>query len=85
MRTTRLLALTMVGGCVYFNAMYDANREYDAALESLQEQSEVTARVQFDSVIANTFIKRKRSALVQAGAELHELRFDARDRGLPQS
>jgi len=44
----------MVGGCVYFNAMYDANREYDAALESLQEQSEVTARVQFDSVIAKT-------------------------------
>ncbi|MEK6254220.1 MAG: hypothetical protein N2B05_05955 [Gemmatimonadales bacterium] len=54
MRTARLLALTVVGGCVYFNAMYDANREYDAALESLQEQSEVTARVQFDSVIAKT-------------------------------
>ena len=54
MRTTRLLALTVVGGCVYFNAMYDANREYDAALKSLQEQSEVAARVQFDSVIAKT-------------------------------
>ena len=54
MRTARLLALTVFGGCVYFNAMYDANREYDAALESLQEQSEVTARVQFDSVIAKT-------------------------------
>jgi tetratricopeptide (TPR) repeat protein len=54
LRTTRLLALTVVGGCVYFNAMYDANREYDAALKSLQEQSEVAARVQFDSVIAKT-------------------------------
>lgn len=54
MRTARLLALTVVGGCVYFNAMYDANREYDAALKSLQEQSEVAARVQFDSVIAKT-------------------------------
>ncbi|MCL7958759.1 MAG: hypothetical protein M8861_01065 [marine benthic group bacterium] len=54
MRTARLLALTVVGGCVYFNAMYDANREYDAALESLQEQADVTARVRFDSVIAKT-------------------------------
>lgn len=54
MRTARLLALAVVGGCVYFNAMYDANREYDAALKSLQEQSEVAARVQFDSVIAKT-------------------------------
>jgi tetratricopeptide (TPR) repeat protein len=39
---------------VYFNAMYDANREFDAALESLQEQSAIAARVQFDSVIAKT-------------------------------
>jgi tetratricopeptide (TPR) repeat protein len=54
LRTARLLALTVVGGCVYFNAMYDANREYDAALESLQEQADVTARVRFDSVIAKT-------------------------------
>jgi tetratricopeptide (TPR) repeat protein len=34
--------------------MYDANREYDAGLESLQEHATVTARVQFDSVIAKT-------------------------------
>ena len=54
MRTARLLALAVVGGCVYFNAMYDANREYDAALKSLQEQADVTARVRFDSVIAKT-------------------------------
>jgi tetratricopeptide (TPR) repeat protein len=54
LRTARLLALTVVGGCVYFNAMYDANREYDAALKSLQEQADVTARVRFDSVIAKT-------------------------------
>ncbi|MCK5482531.1 MAG: hypothetical protein KAJ13_02470, partial [Gemmatimonadetes bacterium] len=54
MRSARLLALTLFGGCVYFNAMYDANREFDAALASLQEQSEVTARIQFDSVIAKT-------------------------------
>lgn len=54
MRSSHLLAITLLGGCVYFNAMYDANREYDAALESLQEQSTVTARVQFDSVIAKT-------------------------------
>jgi tetratricopeptide (TPR) repeat protein len=39
---------------VYFNAMYDANREYDAGMKSLQEQSDVTARVRFDSVIAKT-------------------------------
>ncbi len=54
MKSSRLLALSLLGGCVYFNAMYDANREFDAALQSLQEQSEFTARVQFDSVIAKT-------------------------------
>ena len=54
MRSSLLLAMVLLGGCVYFNAMYDANREYDAALQSLREQSEVTARVQFDSVIAKT-------------------------------
>lgn len=52
MRPNRWLSVALLGGCVYFNAMYDANREYDAALASLREQSEVTARVQFDSVIA---------------------------------
>lgn len=54
MRSARLLPVALIGGCVYFNAMYDANREYDAGLKALQEQSRVTARVQFDSVIAKT-------------------------------
>lgn len=54
MRTHRLLPIALAAGCVYFNAMYDANREYDAALKSLREQSDVQARVQFDSVIAKT-------------------------------
>jgi tetratricopeptide (TPR) repeat protein len=47
-------ALLVLGGCVYFNAMYDANRAYDAGVDSLQEQSEITARIEFDSVIAKT-------------------------------
>ena len=54
MRGLRLLVISLLGGCVYFNAMYDATREYDAAMRSLQEQSSVTARVRFDSVIAKT-------------------------------
>lgn len=54
MRFIRLLAAPLLAGCVYFNAMYDANREYDAGLESLQEQSRIVARVRFDSVIAKT-------------------------------
>ncbi len=54
MRGSRLLVVALLGGCVYFNAMYDANREYDAGMKSLQEQSDVTARVRFDSVIAKT-------------------------------
>ena len=54
MRSFRLLPIALLAGCVYFNAMYDANREYDAGLASLQEQATVTARVQFDSVIAKT-------------------------------
>jgi len=53
-RGSRLLVVALLGGCVYFNAMYDANREYDAGMKSLQEQSDVTARVRFDSVIAKT-------------------------------
>ncbi len=54
MRGFRLLVISVLAGCVYFNAMYDANREFDAGLKSLQQQSAVTARVQFDSVIAKT-------------------------------
>ncbi len=54
MSVPRLLPVLLVGGCVYFNALYDANREYDAGLEQLQEQSQVLARVHFDSVIAKT-------------------------------
>ncbi len=54
MRGSRLLVVALLGGCVYFNAMYDANREYDAGMRSLREQSDVTARVRFDSVIAKT-------------------------------
>jgi len=53
-RGSRLLVVALLGGCVYFNAMYDANREYDAGMRSLREQSDVTARVRFDSVIAKT-------------------------------
>ena len=54
MRGLRLLAMALLGGCVYFNAMYDANREYDAGMRSLREQSDMVARVRFDSVIAKT-------------------------------
>jgi len=54
LRSTPLLSLVLLGGCVYFNAMYDANREFDAGVRSLQDQSTATARVQFDSVIAKT-------------------------------
>jgi hypothetical protein len=54
LRFSRLLPIALLTGCVYFNAMYDANREFDAGLESLHEQAEVTARIQFDSVIAKT-------------------------------
>ena len=54
MRGFGLLVISLLGGCVYFNAMYDANREYDAGMKSLQEQSGAMARVRFDSVIAKT-------------------------------
>ena len=54
MRSFPLLPVALLAGCVYFNAMYDANREYDAGLESLREQAGVAARIQFDSVIAKT-------------------------------
>ncbi len=54
MNRAALLVTALVGGCVYFNAMYDANREFDAGEKALQEQSEVQARVKFDSVIAKT-------------------------------
>ena len=54
MRGSRLFVVALLGGCVYFNAMYDVNREYDAGMRSLREQSDVTARVRFDSVIAKT-------------------------------
>jgi tetratricopeptide (TPR) repeat protein len=46
--------LLVSAGCVYFNAMYDANRAYDAGVQSLREQSEIAARIEFDSVIAKT-------------------------------
>ena len=86
MRSARLLTLAVVGGCVYFNAMYDANREYDAALKSLQEQSEVAARVQFDSVIAKTgrVIEdhpdskyADDAAILKARAELHSQMWES--------
>lgn len=54
MRSSRLLPIALLAGCVYFNAMYDANREYAAGLGSLQDQAEFAARIQFDSVIAKT-------------------------------
>lgn len=54
MRSYLLLPVALLAGCVYFNAMYDANREYDAGMQSLQEQSGMVARIQFDSVIAKT-------------------------------
>ncbi len=47
-------ALVVVGGCVYFNAMYDARREFDDGVRKMREKSEIAARVQFDSVIAKT-------------------------------
>ncbi len=54
MRRIGWLVACLAGGCVYFNSMYDANREFDAGERSLREQSEFSARVQFDSVIAKT-------------------------------
>jgi tetratricopeptide (TPR) repeat protein len=54
LRASLLISTAVLGGCVYFNAMYDANRQYDAALGSLRKQSDVQARVEFDSVIAKT-------------------------------
>lgn len=44
----------LTAGCVYFNSMYDANREFDRGIRELQEDSDVAARIRFDSVIAKT-------------------------------
>jgi len=54
LKGTAPLILGLVAGCVYFNAMYDANREYDEGIRALQERSQLSARVKFDSVIAKT-------------------------------
>ncbi|MEJ2481861.1 MAG: hypothetical protein P8049_01685 [Gemmatimonadota bacterium] len=47
-----MVLTTAAGGCVYFNAMYDAGQAYDAGMTSLQEERDQLARQQFDSVIA---------------------------------
>ncbi len=44
--------LLVAAGCVYFNAMYDAGRAYDAGMEAVREGRDAEARRQFDSVIA---------------------------------
>lgn len=49
----RIWPLALVAaGCVYFNAMYDAGRAYDAGMEAMREGRDSEARQQFDSVIA---------------------------------
>lgn len=54
MRLLPVVGIAVVAGCVYFNAMYDADQAYDEGVRSVQEQSPVLARVHFDSVIAKT-------------------------------
>lgn len=54
MRALSVLGILALAGCVYFNALYDANREYDEGVRSAREQSEIVARVHFDSVIEKT-------------------------------
>ena len=47
-------ATLLLGGCVYFNTMYNAGKDYGAAQRSIQEGDVVGARTSMDSVIAKT-------------------------------
>ncbi|MEN8145447.1 MAG: tetratricopeptide repeat protein [Gemmatimonadota bacterium] len=48
------LAAGLSSGCVYYNAMYNANAEYAKAREQSAANSTASARVSYDSVIAKT-------------------------------
>jgi len=54
-RPALFVALVLTAtSCVYFNAMYDAERDYDRAIDQSREGREAEARVRYDSVIAIT-------------------------------
>lgn len=53
-RSGLFVAALLVGSCVYFNAMYDAQRDYDRAVDQSRQGREAEARVRYDSVIAIT-------------------------------
>jgi tetratricopeptide (TPR) repeat protein len=70
----------VTAGCVYFNAMYDAGRAYDAGIDAMREGRRSEARQQFDSVIAKTgrIVTRHPgsryaddAALLKARSEIH--------------
>lgn len=46
--------LSLTASCVYFNSVYDAQHAYSEAVRLRRDGNQVTARVQFDSVIAMT-------------------------------
>lgn len=49
-----IVAALVATSCVYFNSMYDANRDYELAVKRSREGREVDARTRYDSVIAIT-------------------------------
>lgn len=53
-RRLALVPVAALSACVYFNAWYDANRDFDEGLDRLGENNSAAARVSFDSVIAIT-------------------------------
>ncbi len=70
----------LIPACVYFNAMYDAGKAYDAGIEAQREGRASEARLQFDSVIAKTgrIVSRHAdskyaddAALLKARSEIH--------------
>jgi tetratricopeptide (TPR) repeat protein len=72
--------LLVVAGCVYFNAMYDAGKAYDAGMQAQREGRDTEARWQFDSVIAKAgrIVTRHPdskyaddAALLKARSEIH--------------
>lgn len=80
-----LLAL-LAGSCVYFNAMYDAQRQYGRAMDLRRQGSDGQAELYFDSVIVNAtgiLDKHARSkygpdaALLKTRSELEKRFFEA--------
>ena len=49
-----VLWAVVASGCVYFNTLYNANREYDHAQEFVRDGNVVSAKASLDSVIAKT-------------------------------